>query len=211
MSSRLSLIGQSFGKLKVTEEAVSRIQPCGHKQRYWRCVCQCGNIVEIVTGSLTGGRSKSCGCIRPEKHGHVKGGRTRTYRSWDSMKGRCRNPNDPNYGGRGIIVCDRWLNSFENFLADMGERPLGKTLERINNKTGNYEPDNCVWATPREQSNNRRSNRHFTILGKSGTMSELCREFSISKHAVWSRIEEFNWPPEKAFLTPIRPKKPNSV
>lgn len=214
MSAKLSLIGHTFGKLKVIEEANGKTQPCGHRERYWKCICECGAVIEVVTGSLRGGRSKSCGCVNPTKHGHLKSGlRSRTYRSWESMKERCNNPNNtnyPNYGGRGISVCGRWINSFENFLADMGERPEGKTLERINNKTGNYEPSNCIWATSIEQCNNRRSNRHFTVLGKSGTLSQLCREFAISKHVVWSRISEFNWSVEKAFLTPIRPKKPNS-
>lgn len=95
-------------------------------------------------------------------HGHARGKCTPTYESWSAMKSRCNNPNHDswkNYGGRGITVCDRWLHSFENFLADMGERPEGKTLDRFPNRDGNYEPSNCRWATVAEQNANRR-NQH---------------------------------------------------
>jgi len=99
------------------------------------------------------------------------------YRSYAAMKGRCRNPNDKsykNYGGRGITVCNRW-NDFANFLEDMGERPEGMSLERKDNN-GNYEPSNCKWATRSDQQNNRRSNRLFTINGKTQTFTQWVRE-----------------------------------
>ncbi len=110
------------------------------------------------------------------RHGHIiNGKKTSTYRSWQDMKTRCQNPNHPqfkNWGGRGIKICDRWMD-FVNFLADMGEKPEGLTLDRINND-GNYEPSNCRWATPKEQAQNRRDYKNqklFIAIDKQGTMT----------------------------------------
>jgi hypothetical protein len=136
---------------------------------HWKAVCDCGNVVEVFSGNLLSGHTKSCGCNRHHnlpkmhalntRHGHaVNIGSSRTYNSWSMMKARCQRPNATGYsyyGGRGVIVCERW-HKFENFLADMGERPDGKTLDRIN-PYGNYTPDNCKWSTYREQTLNRRS------------------------------------------------------
>ena len=139
----------------------------------WLCRCVCGIEKPVSGSSLRTGASKSCGCKRPEMlrpqfttHGHsgdVHGyGRTTEYIAWLNMKNRCLNPKDPgyaDYGGRGITVCERWRNSFENFLADIGLKPDPKLwLERIENN-GDYEPGNCKWATTKEQYINRRPNK----------------------------------------------------
>ncbi len=169
--------GQVFGRLTVMCQAESKRSETnkGNHAR-WRCRCECGSTVVVDVGNLRSGRTKSCGCLRRESvlaisaanivHAHaVVGARSRTYRSWEAMKYRCNNPHHKYwrlYGGRGIRVCERWQNSFANFLADMGERPKGKTLDRYQNQDGNYEIDNCRWATPKEQQDNRRDRKIFT-------------------------------------------------
>lgn len=135
------------------------------KQIQWECRCDCGNFFIARGQSLISGHTGSCGCLQRNgkfriKHGHsVRGEETPEHISWRGMKSRCYDPKNiryKEYGGRGIKVCARWFNSFKNFLADMGSRPEETSLDRYPNTNGNYEPNNCRWATRSQQVNNRR-------------------------------------------------------
>ena len=144
MPAKLNLIGQTFGKLKVIAEAESIIHPCGHTARRSVCLCDCGTESIVLNGNLRSGITRSCGCIWRTvniTHGHLRDyGKSATYYSWVSMIQRCTNPQSTgyeNYGGRGILVCERWKD-FKNFLADMGERPDGKSIDRYPDNNGNY-------------------------------------------------------------------------
>lgn len=157
------LIGKKFGRLTVI--GFSGLDKC--KKAQWRCLCNCGKLVSVAASSLRSSLTRSCGCFHQErlravayKHGHAdhrNGAVSVEYYAWISMKQRCTNPkrhNYKNYGGRGIVVCDRWRDSFINFLADVGERPGPEfSLDRINND-GNYEPGNVRWATRSQQQRN---------------------------------------------------------
>ena len=160
MANRPNLVGQRFGRLLVKKYTGLR-----ETRRLWICVCDCGKKHKATTSDLRYGSVRSCGCLlvgstaKNSKHNHSsrRNGATPTYKSWSAMMGRCLNPANTsfkNYGGRGIRVHNAW-KIFDGFLADMGKRPTGKTLDRIN-VDGNYKPSNCRWATTLEQRHNRR-------------------------------------------------------
>jgi hypothetical protein len=181
----------------------------------WNVVCDCGTRKVIRASDMRSGRTKSCGCLQTEHtlainarkrtHGMT---RTSAYRTWTSMIGRCHsrtNQNFKGYGARGITVCARWRESFENFFADMGAPPPGMSLDRRDND-GNYEPGNCRWATVEEQSNNKRTSRFLEIDGRRMTIAQWAREVGISKDTLSGRLQR-GWPPEQAFRTPAAARK----
>lgn len=154
-----------------------------YKSLVYRCKCDCGKETDVVATQLTRGIVKSCGCLKGD--GRTK---TITYSSWTNAKKRCLNKSDDHYqdyGGRGIKMCDRWLNSFDNFLLDMGERPsLEYTLDRID-VNGDYCPENCRWVTNLEQQNNRRNNRYVYYDGEKMSVSSFARRFNIDVFRVF--------------------------
>ncbi len=183
------LTGMMFGRLTVIKLIPNR------SPREWECLCSCGSIGTKRGSDLTSGKSKSCGCLSREltsklfqRHGMTN---TPTYRSWSAMITRCTNHNRngaSNYIGRGISVCERWLNSFEYFLKDMGERPDGKTLDRFPNQNGNYEPGNCRWATIKEQGNNTRRCRIISYNGKTQNITQWATELGVSQFTLFDRL-----------------------
>lgn len=154
----LDLTGQKFARLTAIRPVSS-----GAQGVRWACVCECGNKTEVVAKSIKGGLVQSCGCLNVEvisrkgknsTHGLTK---SPTYRTWLAMRQRCTYPKSISYryyGAKGVTVCARWADSFDNFYADMGARPEGKTIDRIDGTKG-YEPGNCRWATPLQQVHNR--------------------------------------------------------
>ncbi len=186
---------QPFSDLKVTQKdhtgnRFGKLTVLGYLGGgLWLVGCACGNEIVRKTAYVSAGAAKSCGCNRnPKKHGHTRRGWVSPeYRAWVELRARC-NPDrvekSKAYIRRGITVCPRWLESFENFLEDMGIKPSPKhSLDRINND-GNYEPGNCRWATAKEQGNNRSNNRRLSLAGVSKTVSEWSRELGIPWHVI---------------------------
>ena len=164
------------------------------------CLCECGKIKAVNIQNLKSGKSKSCGCLRRELHTTHGKSRTgsREYACWLAIRQRCTNPSDPrfkDYGGRGIAVCERWTD-FENFLKDMGPRPAGGSIDRVDNSLG-YQPDNCRWATRKQQQNNTRRCVVLTFRGESLTATQWAERIGIKPHTLLTRIKR-GWSVEKA-------------
>lgn len=199
---RIDLTGRKFGRLSVNYAS--------HKEGkvlYWSCTCECGNTTNVRSQLLREGKTKSCGCLQEELRKSVGGitrthgmKHTKTYVVWEGMKSRCYYTGDvsyKNYGGRGISVCDSWKNSFENFYRDMGERPDGMSLDRIDNSKG-YYPDNCRWSSRTTQGRNKRNNIVISINGQRKVLSELSKDTGIKYGTLYKRIVINGMSAEKA-------------
>lgn len=193
------MIGQKFGRLTVLEECKER----KHGGKQYKCLCDCGNYVNVRKDMLKSGNTKSCGCLQREtasdmakkkiKHGKCN---TRLYKIYYKIINRCYNKNMNRYsdwGGRGIVVCDEWLNDFMNFYnwAINNGYQDNLSIDRVNND-GNYEPSNCRWITNKEQSNNRRSNITITYNGKTQTLKQWAENLKVSYSTLYMRYKN-NW------------------
>lgn len=189
-----SLSGKKFGHLTAIEIAGRKITPCGSVKVLWLCKCDCGRFHVVERSKLVNNHTRSCGCksvemIRDKITTHGKK-RTRVYRSWCAMKSRCYNPHVKdykNYGGSGVLVCDRWKNSFEAFYEDMGEPPTGMTLDRIDPR-GGYSPENCRWANAKDQANNKKNTKTIVLNGAERHIADVAKEFGMKPQTLYSRI-----------------------
>jgi hypothetical protein len=195
MTKHHDLTGLKFGRLTLLEKAGST--PSG--QARWLCACDCGGTKIADASQIKRGRTSSCGCLALEQKRQAaqsqcsEYSRTNLYRerkTWENMLARCYNASHvsfKNYGAAGITVCDRWRDSFPAFAKDMGERPAGKTIDRIDGSKG-YFLENCRWADKTEQANNRRTNHRIAIDGQTKTIAEWARHYGMSQFVIHSRL-----------------------
>lgn len=194
--------GNTYGRLRVIRRDGSR-----RGLAVWLCVCTCGAQTAVTGDALRSGRIKSCGCYRRSgdynrKHGHASypKGVTPTYRSWQEMHNRCRNPSSPsykNYGAKGVTVDPRW-GAFEAFLEDMGERPAGTTLDRLDNAKG-YSKSNCQWSNRRNQALNRSCTVRVEYRGTVKALTEWCELLSLPYPRTYYRLRVKGMTADEAF------------
>ena len=200
----IDLTDEQFGRLRVIK-VVARNK---HNQLIWECECECGQMCLSLGFILRNGEKQSCGCLQREtiaavnkSHGMAA---TPIYGIYRSMMQRCYDNNShayDHYGARGINVCEKW-HTFEGFYEDMGGKPAGMSLERKDN-AGDYCPENVVWATAKQQANNRRSNRILEHRGKSQTLTQWADEIGMKSQTLHARIFRYGWPVEKALETAV--------
>lgn len=192
------LTGNQFGMWTVLSKGETRYST----RVYWLCACACGKQNQVSGVHLVAGRSTNCGCSKASgaRNGQFKHGKSGTdeHNIWMRMIDRCTNPNNPGwplYGGRGIKVCDRWGNSFEAFLEDMGPRPSkAHSIDRHPDKNGGYEPGNVRWATPKEQARNLRKNIIVELDGREVTLAEACERTGVNYDAAkWRHHAGHDW------------------
>lgn len=209
----IDMTGQRFGKLIVVRLHAEKLYGGVNA---WVCQCDCGNETVQIRVNLTKGRSRSCGCYRHDpkwiegqRKGALKHGGLGTpeHNAFRAMMSRCHYKsagNYPEYGGRGIVVCEKWHNNFANFLADMGPKPTPQyTLDRFPNPNGIYEPSNCRWATHQEQQANKNNTVWVSAFGKRLIVADWARETGLPRGVIGNRIR-LGWPPERALTEPIR-------
>lgn len=193
---RIDMTGVRSGKLIVVGPGIGPTP----KRAYWICKCDCGGMRTVMGKYLRNEEVKSCGCLNRTSlldrttHGFTRTGmvKPRAYTSWSGMKDRCLNPNNHKwriYGGRGIKVCDSWID-FENFYADMGDPPAGMSIDRID-VNGDYCKLNCRWATPQQQANNTRLNRWIQYDGRTQSLSAWAREFNINPSSLHGQLARY--------------------
>ncbi len=208
------MLNKVFGRLTV----INFVGRSKEGSLTWTCSCSCGNIKVVRGSALRSGHTKSCGCYRSERqaenarivgHANKKHGKVKTpeYQVWHGLKQRCDgtsgSKSNKRYHDRGIHVCSRWRNSFENFLADMGLRPSPKhQIDRIDYNKG-YFPKNCRWVLPKEQQRNRSSNILITYNGKIQCIAAWAEEYSLTTYQLWSRIRLKGWSIHDALNLPI--------
>lgn len=207
MSKLIDLTGQKFGKLTV----VSKAERLSHNTR-WLCVCECGNSTITSSGNLKRGHTRSCGCVKKDSPNRSHGqSESRLYYVWRNMLNRCYNPkvsDYPNYGGRGIEVCDEWRDNFQSFFDWAMQNGYNENLKRgectLDRKDTNlnYTPDNCRWTNEKTQQNNKRNNRYITYQGKTRTLSQWAEEKNIKVSTLHKRLYVLHWSIEKALNTP---------
>ena len=199
MEMRKNLTNKKFGHLQVIGSVGSK-----NCRMVWACKCDCGNIIEVDTHSLTTGNTKSCGCYKYGgrlTHGEARKSQTRLYRIWSGMKSRCTNESHISfhlYGGKGIKVCEEW-QSFEVFRdwANANGYNSALTIDRIYS-TKDYEPNNCRWATYKKQSNNPSRNHYITAFGDTKTISEWSEVYGVPQRTIAARVNLLGWCPEDA-------------
>lgn len=210
----INLTGKKFGRLTALKDVGKN-----KRGRVWECMCDCGKFVQVISTYLTSMHTRSCGCLQPDMakasgekrrtHGHTSNKNKQfayEYHTWASMKNRCYrvgNASYKNYGARGITVCDRWLNSFENFYADMGPRPSNEhSLDRIDTNSG-YSPENCRWADKYQQAQTRTNVRAITAFGKTQSAAAWERDTGIPSMVIRNRLDS-GWDVEKTLTTQKR-------
>ncbi len=218
----IELTGKISGELTVIRFHESRRPPNGHGMvPYWWCRCSCGNELAVAGQAIREGRSSSCGCQTGAnisagviRHGHCsrKGKRTAEYTAWASMRDRCHNRNNKRYadwGGRGITICKRW-SDFTNFLEDMKPKPSPRHMLERRDNDKNYCPENCYWATSKEQNNNRRNSVRLTHDGKTQTVLQWATDLGVRPGLIKIRLFR-GWTVERALTTPVVSPKRGTI
>lgn len=209
MSRLIDITGNKYNKLTV----VKRVNKPNEKSVIWECLCDCGNTTYVRGKNLKNGAVKSCGCLLKSNKSSIRHNmsKTRLYRTWANIKGRCYIPSCKaykNYGLRGITMCDEWKNSFESFMEWALNNGYNDTLsiERIDVNKG-YYPDNCTWIPLNEQQKNRTINLNINYNGETKILAEWCRELGKPYKQIHNRIYKLGWSFERAITEPVHTEK----